>query len=314
MARLPPFIALRTLEAAARHKSYSRAADELFVTHGAVSQQIRRLEAELGLCLFARRGNRMEPTPAALQLAARVRKAVGILTDGVAEAEAQGKATPLVLSAVHAMAGRWLTPRLSRLPAAVGGLELQMSERLADFTTDGVDCAIRHGRGPWPGVEQVALMTEHWFPVCSPALLARHPIREPADLARAPLLTHTDYGWDLWFAAQGLEAPPPRAGLSFDDSSVLVDAAIQGLGVALAREFLVVHPLAEGRLVRPLSGQLRANADYHFVWRAGAAKLPRILALRDWLLEEARLDIESRRQGNGEGAPDPLPVETPALA
>jgi LysR family glycine cleavage system transcriptional activator len=313
MARLPPFIALRTLEAAARHRSYSRAAEELFVTHGAVSQQIRRLEAELGLCLFVRRGNRMEPTPAAVQLAGRVRKAVGILADGVAEAEAQGKATPLVLSAVHAMAGRWLIPRLSRLPEAVGGLELQMSERLADFTTDGVDCAIRHGRGPWPGAEQVHLMTEHWFPVCSPAFLARHPIAEPADLTRAPLLTHTDYGWGLWFAAQGLDAPPPRAGLSFDDSAVLVDAAMQGLGVALAREFLVVHALAEGRLVRPLSGQLRANADYHFLWRADAAKLPRILALRDWLVAEARLD-HATRQGNGEGAPDPLPVEAPTLA
>lgn len=307
MARLPPFIALRTLESAARHRSYSRAAEELFVTHGAVSQQIRRLEAELGLCLFVRRGNQMEPTPAAARLAERVRKAVGLLTDGLAEAEARGRATPLVLSAVHAMAGRWLIPRLGRLPEAVGALELQMSERLADFTSDGVDCAIRHGRGPWPGVEQVPLMTEHWFPVCSPAFLARHPIREAADLAGVPLLTHTDYGWDLWFAAHGLEAPLSGGGLSFDDSSVLVDAAIQGLGVALAREFLVVHPLAEGRLVRPLSGQLRANADYHFVWRAGAAKLPRIIALRDWLISEAR-------QGNGEGAPDSLPAETPALA
>ena len=307
MARLPPFIALRTLEAAARHRSYSRAAEELFVTHGAVSQQIRRLEAELGLTLFRRRGNSMEPTPVARQLAARVRKAIGILSDGVAEAEAQGKATPLVLSAVHAMTGRWLAPRLHRLPEAVGGLELQMAERLADFTTDGVDCAIRHGRGPWPGVEQVHLMTEHWFPVCSPAFLERHPINGPEDLAQVPLLTHTEYAWTLWFSAQGLETPPPRAGLSFDDSSVLVDAAVQGLGVALAREFLAVHALAEGRLVRPLAGQVRANADYHFVWRADSPKLPRILALRDWLMAEAG-------QGNGEEAPDLLPVEAPTLA
>ncbi len=309
MARLPPFIALRTLEAAARHKSYSRAAEELFVTHGAVSQQIRRLEAELGLCLFVRRGNRMEPTPAAVQLATRVRKAIAVLSDGVAEAEAHGRATPLVLSSVHAMASRWLTPRLARLPEAVGGLKLLMSERLSDFTSDGVDCAIRHGRGPWPGAEQVHLMTEHWFPVCSPAFLERFPITVPADLVHTPLLTHTDYGWDLWFAAQGMEPPPQRVGLSFDDSAVLVDAAIQGLGVALAREFLVVHPLAEGRLVRPLSGQLRTNADYHFLWRADAAKLPRILALRDWLLAEAGTQKESR-----EGIPDPLPAQAPTLA
>ena len=313
MARLPPFIALRTLEAAARRRSYSRAAEELFVTHGAVSQQIRRLEAELGLTLFHRRGNAMEPTAVAKQLAARVRKAIGILSDGVAEAEAQGRSTPLVLSAVHAMTGRWLAPRLHRLPEAVGGLELQMAERLADFTTDGVDCAIRHGRGPWPGVEQVHLMTEHWFPVCSPDFLARHPIAGPGDLARVPLLTHTEYAWNLWFSAQGLETPPPRAGLAFDDSSVLVDAAIQGLGVALAREFIAQQALTEGRLVRPLEGQVRANADYHFIWRADSPKLPRILALRDWLLAEAGKG-NGPEKGNGEGAPDPLPVETPALA
>ena len=287
MARLPPFFALRALEAAARHRSYSRAADELSVTHGAVSQQIRRLEEELGQRLFLRRGNLMEPTATANRLAGRVRRAIGILSDGVAEAAAEARSAPLVLSTVHAMAGRWLAPRLSRLPAAVGGIEIQLAERLADFTTDGIDCAIRHGTGPWPGVECVHLFSEHWFPVASPGFLARHPVDTVDDLARAPLLTHTGYPWSLWFAGIGRECPPLNSTISFDDSSVLIDAALQGLGLALAREWLAAEALADGRLVRPLEGQVRAHANYNFVWRGDSAKLPRILALRDWLLEEA---------------------------
>lgn len=297
MARLPPFIALRALEAAARHRSYSRAAEELAVTHGAVSQQIRRLEEELGLRLFLRRGNLMEPSPTANRLAGRVRRALAILSDGVAEAAAEARSTPLVLSTVHAIAGRWLAPRLSRLPAAVGGIEIQLAERLSDFTTDGVDCAIRHGTGPWPGLECVHLFSEHWFPVASPDFLARHPIDTIDDLARAPLLTHTHYPWSLWFAGVGREPPPLNSTISFDDSSVLLDAAQQGLGLALAREWLAAQALEDGRLVRPLEGQVRAHADYNFVWRADSAKLPRILALRDWLLEETlrAADEQARR-------------------
>jgi LysR family glycine cleavage system transcriptional activator len=287
MARLPPFIALRALEAAARHRSYSRAADELAVTHGAVSQQIRRLEEELGLRLFVRQGNRMEPTAAARRLAGRVKRALILLADGVEEAAAEAQAAPLVLSTIHAFAGRWLAPRLSRLPEAVGGVEIQLAERLADFVNDGVDAAVRHGGGPWPGVETAHLFTESWFPVCSPAFLAAHPIAEPRDLIGVPLLTHTEYPWSLWFTGLGLETPTLKRHISFDDSSVLVDAAQQGLGVALAREWLVQQALAEGRLVRPLQGEVRADAAYNFVWRADSPKIARVLALRDWLLAEA---------------------------
>lgn len=287
MSRLPPFIALRALEAAARRRSYSRAAAELNVTHGAVSQQIRRLEQEFGARLFVRRGNLMEPTPAALRLAGHVARSIEGLQAGVAELTTEAFNSPLVISTVHAMAGRWLTHRLARLPEEVGEIEIQIDTGLSNFVTDGVDCAIRHGIGPWPGVESCRMLTEHWFPVCSPAFLARHPVRGIDDIARVPLIHHTEYTWDLWYAGAGLKTPPLPRGPRFDDSVVLVDAATQGLGLALAREFMVEHDVATGRLVRPLPGAVEAQAHYSFVWRADGPKIARVLRLREWLLEEA---------------------------
>src|SRR5687768_3985399 len=171
MARLPPFFALRALEAAARHRSYSRAAGELSVTHGAVSQQIRRLEAELGARLFERRGNVMVPTPDAERLAGEVARALDILANGVARFSAAAERDPLVVSLDPQFANRWLPPRLARLLADPAGanLELRVEERLANFVTDGVDMAVRYGAGQWEGVEAVRLFPETLFPVCSPS-------------------------------------------------------------------------------------------------------------------------------------------------
>lgn len=287
MTRLPPFIALRALEAAARHRSYSRAAEELNVTHGAVSQQIRRLEEDFGACLFVRRGNVMEPTDAAADLARHVSRAINILQAGVDGLTEEAQVAPLVLS-VHSFAGLWLTRRLARVPAAVGDIELTADMALANFVTDGVDCAIRHGSGSWPDVEAVHLFSEGWVPVASPAFLARHPVETLDDIARVPLVHHTEYPWSLWFGGLGLPTPPLPRGPRFDDSAILLEAAVQGVGLALARARLVDVDVETGRLVRPLPGEVQAAASYSFVWRADAPKLPRILKLRDWLLEEAR--------------------------
>lgn len=288
MSRLPPFIALRALEAAARYRSYSRAAAELNVTHGAVSQQIRRLEAELGARLFVRDGNEMAPTEAAQRLATQIGQAITLLRSGVEELTRDVGSEPLVLSTVHAFAGRWLTHRMHRMPDLIGELELQVDIKLANFVTDGVDAAVRHGKGPWPGVERVDLFTENFYVVASPAFLQRHPVRTIDDIAKAPLLHHTDYPWSLWFEGHGLPTPKLPRGPRFDDSAVITDAALQGLGLALVREWLVEHDLISGRLIKPLPGAIKADANYSFVWRADSPKLPRIIALRDWLLEEAR--------------------------
>jgi len=288
MVRLPPFFALRALEAAARHRSYSGAAKELSVTHGAVSQQIRRLEAELGARLFERRGNAMIPTPEAARLAGEVARGLGVLRNAVAEFAAVAECDPLVVSLDPQFANRWLPSRLPRMLADPAGanLELKVEERLADFTTDGADMGVRYGGGRWNGVQAVHLLADTLIPVCSPALLARHPIREPADLLTAPLIHHGHRPWSLWFPEFGLE-PPPQQGMLFDDSVMLLEAAAQGIGVALARSGLIETDLATGRLVRPLAGGIASELAYWIVWREDSRKLRRIAALRDWLLSEA---------------------------
>ncbi len=289
MARLPPFIALRALESAARHRSYSRAAEELHVTHGAVSHQIRRLEEELGATLFQRAGNAMAPTPTALKLAAKVAGAVNLLQTAVDEVAAEATADPLVLSTLSSFAMRWLTPRLGRLARDTDetDLEVRVADQLADFVTDGVDMAVRYGSGHWPSVAVAPLFIETIFPVCSPDFARRHRLDTPADLMKAPLLRQTHRPWSVWFASVGLEPPPDRGGLIFDDSLMLLGAAAEGLGAALARSSLVEQDLRDGRLIRPFAGESPAEAGYYLVWRDDSRKLKRILRLRDWLMAES---------------------------
>jgi LysR family glycine cleavage system transcriptional activator len=295
--RLPPFSSLVALEAAAHHKSYSRAASELFVTHGAVSQQVRKLEEELGVQLFARRGNQMEPTPTGAALAARVGEAIMGLRQGV-ESARRAASGPIVLSTGPAFATSWLSPQLARLSAETGELDLtiRVEDRVSDLATDGVDVALRYGIGPWPGMQSVRLIDERIFPVCSPGLLARYPIEKPEDLLAAPLLRHTDLPWSMWFRAMGVEPPELRPALGFDGSAMMLDAATQDLGFALARGGYAKRDLDEGRLVRPLPGEVDVETGHNFVWRAENPKLPRILKLRDWFLAETEGERE-RAQG-----------------
>lgn len=289
LTRLPPFFGLRALEAAARHQSYSRAADELAVTHGAVSQQIRKLEEELGARLFERRGNAMIPTPEAARLAGEVAKAVGVLQNAVAEFAKAAERDPLVISLDPQLASRWFPARLPRLLADAAGknLEIRVEERLADFVTDGVDVGVRYGAGRWEGVEAAPLFAETLAPVCSPALAATLGPMHPADLLKAPLLHHKHRPWALWFEPFQLQAPPP-SGLVFEDSVLLIEAAAQGLGVALARSTLIQGDLKSGRLVRAVQEEAPSELGYFLVWRPDNRKMPRIHALRDWLIAEAR--------------------------
>jgi LysR family glycine cleavage system transcriptional activator len=293
MPRLPPFFALRALEAAARHGSYSRAARELAVTHSAVSQQIRQLEAELGVKLFERRGAGMIPTPAAERFARQIGEGLALLQNAVAEFAAAAERDPLVVSLDSQFSTRWLPTRLAALLAHPAGanLQIRVEERLADFTTDGVDVAVRYGAGRWGGVELKPLFSETLFPVCSPAFAAAHPIRGPEDLLTLPLIHHSHRPWRLWFNAIGLTAPPP-SGLILDDSVMVLDAAAQGLGVALARSGIIDPDLHSGRLLRAAAGDVASDMGFFVVWRADNRKAKRIAALTDWLVAETAPERE----------------------
>lgn len=287
MTRLPPFLALRALEAAARHRSYSRAAEELAVTHSAVSQQIRGLEAELGAKLFARSGNRMEPTPAALRLAGEVSRSIDILRQGVTAFAGAAQRDPLVLSIGGFVARRWLPPRLPGLLAHPAGanLEIRVENRHVDLATEPVDVGVRYGTGYWDGLDLQRLFPERLFPVCSPALAAEGLLRGPRDLLTAPLLHRPTRSWSIWFNHFGLTAPAPT-GPVFDDPMMMLEAAAQGLGVALADESLVDEELAAGTLVRPFEDSIVSAHGIYMLWRRDSRKLARIHALRDWLVAE----------------------------
>ncbi|WP_309090526.1 transcriptional regulator GcvA [Phenylobacterium sp.] len=289
MVRLPPFFALRALEAAARHRSYSRAAEELSVTHGAVSQQIRKLEEELGARLFERRGNAMIPTAEAERLAREVARAHDILKNAVGSFTKAAERDPLVVSLDPQFANRWLPTRLAGLLGHPAGanLELRVDSRLANFVTDGADMGVRYGAGNWPGLETVRLFRESLLPVCSPELLARHPMKAPQDLLAAPLLHHSHRPWSLWLGHFGIESPAVQ-GMIFEDSVMLLEAAAQGIGVALARSGLIEQDLRSGRLVRPFELDVASELGFWVVWRPDSRKLRRIHALRDWLIEAAR--------------------------
>ncbi|WP_296818811.1 transcriptional regulator GcvA [Brevundimonas sp.] len=282
---LPPFSALRALEAAARLRSYSRAADELFVTHGAVSHQIRALEQRYGVKLFRREGNEMVPTAAAARLARAVAEASDLLTSGVARLQAEGAPNTLVLSTLGGFFQRMLAPRLHRFTEANPDLEIDIraEERLADFVTDGVDLALRYGPGEWPGVRADLLFRETVFPVCSPEFQRRHGLSEPQDLLRVPLLRHRGRPWKAWFQMAGVEAEEPRGGVVFDDSSALLDAAVSGLGAALARSGLAGYDLDSGRLIRPFPEARQEPWGYFIVWREDSPKQAVIQRFRDWL-------------------------------
>ena len=294
MSRLPPFSALRALEAAARLQSYSRAAEELHVTHGAVSQQIRSLEELFGLRLFRRDGNAMLPSEACLRLARRVAEARRLLEQAVGELDAERSAKTLVVSTLGSFASRWLALRLPRFAEVAPDvlIDVRVDDRLANLSTDGIDVAIRYGAGQWPGLTAVELMREVFFPVCSPEFLERHPLPSLQALAGAPLIRHRNNVWPMWFASVGIEYQERPGGAVFDDSAVVLDAAVNGMGVALARSSLSEHDLKTGRLVKPFPEELSAEYGYYLAWRPDSRKLPVIAEFRDWMLHEASGELQ----------------------
>ncbi|MBI5132427.1 MAG: transcriptional regulator GcvA [Rhodopseudomonas palustris] len=291
MARLPSLNGLRAFEAAARHLSFTLAAAELNVTQTAISHQIKRLEQELGVKLFVRQNRALTLTPQARDYLPGIRAAFNDLRLATDRLLRKDNDRVLTVSTLSSLAAKWLLPRLSAFQEAHTGIDVRIttSTALVDFAKDDVDAAIRYGRGRWPGLRADWLMADQLFPVCSPALLTGgRPLACPQDLAEHTLL-HTSGGydddWRLWLTAAGL--PPDVSklpGLTFDMTFMTVQAAIDGLGVAIGRTSYVETDIAKGRLVVPFKIALPDEWGFYLVSPLASADSPKLTAFRQWLI------------------------------
>ncbi len=290
MSHLPSLQTLRAFEAAGRLKSYSKAAEELGLTHGAVSHRIRELEAQVGQTLFTRVGNSMQLTSAGQRLDSQVRQGLSLLEQAfIAPRALAKKQNHIVITSVPSLASTWLFARLAefRTEHPDIDIELRVSEQLSDYKKEGIDLGIRLGGGGWTGLNAVKLFDEAMMPVCTPAYRDRLELREPADLARATLLRNPWTPWARWFRAVGLDWPEPNTGPMFDDSPLLLRTALDGHGVALGRQWLAVDELRAGRLVAPFDLAIRDDFAYWLTWPTGRNPNPSAARFREWLEAQA---------------------------
>ncbi len=307
--RLPPLNALRAFEAAARHRSIAKAAEELHVTPAAISHQVKALEEHLGLALFRRLTRGLALTDEGRAYLPALSAALDQIAEATARLHPRGPAGTITVSVLNSFATRWLLPRLSDFRAQYPDLDVTVhaSPLIVNFQRDEVDVAIRYGRGQWPGLHAELVLTEEVFPVCSPRLLAGpYPLRTPADLRHQVLLHEGDptagenwVTWEPWIARFGLTDMDWQRGPRFTDGAMMVQACLAGLGVAIGRTALVEDELAAGRLVRPFSDSHSADYAYYLVCPQAWCDRPKIRLFRDWLLEQA-----ARRPSAGTAAMD----------
>lgn len=286
-----PLNGLRAFEAAARHLSFTLAAAELGVTQAAISHQIRGLEDTLGVGLFRRLNRGLLLTDAGQTLLPAVRAALDGLAAALDRLERPDAAGSLTVSVMPSFAVKWLVPRLSRFHASHPDIDLRISanERLVDFARDGIDVAIRFGRGSWPGVASQWIAGESVAPMCAPAVAAT--LRTADDLAQVTLL-HEEMrplgrfpDWRTWLAAAAGDVDAGR-GPRFSHTHLMLQAAIDGHGVALGQTLLAADDLAAGRLVEPYRLRLPTGLAYHLATPPIAAEQAKIKAFRTWVLAE----------------------------
>ncbi len=296
---LPPLSALRAFEAAARHLSQTRAADELAVTPAALSHQVRGLEEFLGLKLFERRPRGLALTQAGALLYPGLHAAFTQIRQAVDQLERVNDDRVLVISAPPGFTAKWLAPRLYRFLAAHPEIDARISASLsfANFTTDGVDVAIRNlrlGERADPDFVVDKLVQLNLKPSCSPRLLAEAKIEVPADLRRVTLI-HDDSligraelpGWGDWFAAAGVGGIDVSRGLRFNSADHAIEATVEGAGVLLGHTALTADDIRTGRLVAPFEPELPTGRAFHFVCPKGSETRPKVAAFRAWIAEEA---------------------------
>src|SRR5215472_4673507 len=293
--RLPPLNALKVFEAAARHESFTRAAEELCVTQGAVSHQVKALEAELAVKLFNRERQRLIITEAGRDYLAVIRDAMDRIAAGTERLLQRQNTGVLTVSTSPDFAAKWLVHRLGRFAEANTGIDLRVSAAMhhVDFAREEVDLAVRHGNGNWPGLDAVRLSAEELFVVCSPKLLSgRRRIDKLTDILKFPLIyLDSRADWANWLQAAGLDDTTATHGPVLNRASMVIDAAINGQGIALARTTLAAWDIINGRLVRPFAESLRLSKTYWIVCPTATAALPKVATFREWLLAEASSDL-----------------------
>jgi LysR family transcriptional regulator, glycine cleavage system transcriptional activator len=298
--QFPGLRSLRAFEAAARHLNFTRAASEMGVTPAAISNQIKEIEEQIEVNLFTRTSRSMKLTKAGEILFEAAKEAMGVFERGLVKAHRTQASKQLRVSASPSLAAKWLVPRIDRFLNTIPGADVRIdvSSLAIDFAQDDIDVAIRFGPGNYPGLRADLLFQDQVFPVCSPSLIkADKPLHAPRDLLRHTLI-HLDWeaqgqpwpNWRMWMQAAGIKDFDDSAGLHFGHTALTVQAAIDGMGVALGDSNLVADDLAKGRLIRPfdLSLQAPANFAYWLIAPEETSDTPMIKSFRDWCLAEAR--------------------------
>ena len=287
LRRLPNLAALRAFEAAERHGNFSRAAEEIHVTHGAVSHQVRSLEEELGVQLFTRHGKRITITDAGRQFAEVIRASLGQIANAAQTLVADSRQKRLTLTTMPSFSSRWLAPRLGLFIDQHPDIELilQSSLQMIDLLRNPVDVAVRFGFGSYPGLIVEKLLDDFYYPIVSPNYRGGDLPKTVQELAQCTLLrADQDHPWMPWFQAAGLDLPEPKGGLVFDDSSLLVRSAVAGNGIALARHVLAMREIASGQLVRLFDIAIPSARSYYFACTPESFKKPEVQAFHAWLL------------------------------
>jgi LysR family glycine cleavage system transcriptional activator len=291
---LPPLNALRAFEAAARHLSVKRAAEELCVTAGAVSQMLKTLESHLGVKLFQRVNRGIYLTDAGQAYLPPVRNAFRQITEATSRVACPADTGMLTVSVTPFFAAAWLVPRLQSFHEAHPGIDLHVTSTtaLADFSRDGVQVGIRHGLGRYPGLRSERILAVEIVPVAAPSLVATLGRPASADaLLRWPHVHDTERkGWHLWFEAQGINEIGRPRGPSFDDSALLWKAVLAGQGAGLLPAAMVERELAEGTLVRLADIALLDAFAYYLVYPEASHGQPKIALFREWILRAAGRD------------------------
>lgn len=295
--RLPPLNSLRAFESAGRYLSFSKAADELNVTPGAISQQIRTLEEFLDIKLFKRRNRTIVLTDAGQLCLPMITEGFASLSDAVQSVRKLSGDGPLTISSAPTFVSKWLIPRLSKFQALHPDIDVRIdaSTKLVDFVYDDIDVGIRFGTGEFPGLESIYLFSFDLIPVCSPALVNQGKgLRLLSDIRHQTLL-HGEFDefdpswpdWTMWLATAGVEDVDPSHGIFFNQNEMMMEAALEGQGIALVSSVAAASDIKAGRLVQPFETRLPVRLSYHFVTTNQKARSQKVVAFRQWLLDES---------------------------